>query len=32
MSQLKNVASNLSNLKIKVEKLDADKLVPILVD
>ena len=32
MNQLKNVAGNLSNLKIKVEKLDADKLVPILVD
>ena len=29
---LKNVATNLSNLKDKVEKLDFDKLVPVPVD
>ena len=29
---LKNVPTNLSNLKSKVDKLDVDKLVPVLVD
>ena len=30
--KLKNVLSNLINLKSKVDKLDVDKLVPVLVD
>ena len=30
--KLKNIPSNLSNLKCKVEKLDVHKLVPVLVD
>ena len=30
--QLKNVPSNLSNLKSKVNKLDVNKLVPVSVD
>ena len=29
---MKNVPSNLSNLKSKVHKLDVDKLVPVPVD
>ena len=29
---MKNVPSNLSNLKIKVDKLDLDKLVPAPID
>ena len=29
---MKNVPTNLNNLKIKVDKLDVDKLVPVLVD
>ena len=29
---MKNVPSNLSNLKIKVDKLDVDKLVPAPID
>ena len=29
---MKNVPSNLSNLKIKVDKLDVDKLVPASID
>ena len=29
---MKNVPTNLSNLKSKVDKLDVDKLVPVLVD
>ena len=29
---MKNVATNLSNLKSKVDKLDADELVPVPVD
>ena len=29
---MKNVATNLNNLKIKVDKLDVDKLVPAVVD
>ena len=29
---MENVPSNLSNLKSKVDKLDVDKLVPVLVD
>ena len=29
---MKNVPTNLSNLKSKVDKLDVDKLVPALVD
>ena len=29
---MKNVPTNLSNLKNKVDKLDADKLVPVPVD
>ena len=29
---MKNVPTNLSNLKSEVDKLDVDKLVPILVD
>ena len=29
---MKNVPTNLSNLKIKVDKLDVDKLVPVPVD
>ena len=29
---MKNVPSNLSNLKSKVDKLDVDKLVPVPVD
>ena len=29
---MKNVASSLSNLKRKVDKLDVDKLVPVPVD
>ena len=29
---MKNVTSNLSNLKIKEDKLDVDKLKPFLVD
>ena len=30
--KLKNVPTNLSNLKSKVDKLDVDKLVPIPID
>ena len=29
---MKNVPTNLSNLKIKIDKLDIDKLVPAHVD
>ena len=29
---MKNVPTNLSNLKSKVDKLDADKLVPVPID
>ena len=29
---MKNVTTNLNNLKIKVDKLDFDKIVPALVD
>ena len=29
---MKNVPSNLSNLKSKIDKLDVDKLVPVPVD
>ena len=29
---MENVPTNLSNLKRKVDKLDADKLLPVLVD
>ena len=29
---MKNVAINLSTLKSKVDKLDVDKLLPILID
>ena len=29
---MKNVPTNLNNLKSKVDKLDVDKLVPVLVD
>ena len=29
---MKNVPTNLTNLKSKTDKLDIDKLVPILVD
>ena len=29
---MKNVPTNLSNLKIKVDKLDVDKSVPVPVD
>ena len=29
---MKNVPSNLSNMKSKVDKLDVDKLVPVPVD
>ena len=29
---MKNVPTNLSNLKSEVDKLDVDKLVPVLVD
>ena len=32
IDKLKNVPSNLNNLKSKVYKLDADKLVPVPVD
>ena len=32
IDKLKNVPSNLSNLKTKVNKLDIDKLVPVAVD
>ena len=32
MDELKNVPSNLSNLKSKVDKSDVDKLVPVAVD
>ena len=32
IDQLKNVPSNLSNLKSKVNKLDVNKLVPVSVD
>ena len=32
ISKLKNVSSNLSNLKSKVDKLDVHKLVPASVD
>ena len=32
IDQLKNVPSNLSNLKSKVYKLDVHKLVPVAVD
>ena len=30
--KLKNIPTNLCNLKNKVDKIDADKLVPIFVD
>ena len=30
IDKMKNVATNLSNLKSKVDKLDVDKLVPAL--
>ena len=30
IDKLKNVPTNLSNLKSKVDKLDVDKLVPVL--
>ena len=29
---MKNVTTNLSSLKCKVDKLDVDKIVPVLVD
>ena len=29
---MENVPTNLSNLKRKVDKLDTDKLLPVLVD
>ena len=32
IDKLKNIPTNLNNLKIKVDKLDVDKLVPALVD
>ena len=32
IDRLKNVPSNLSNFKSKVDKLDVDKLVPVPVD
>ena len=32
IDKLKNVATNLSNLKSKADKLGVDKLVPVLVD
>ena len=32
IDKLKNVPTNLSNLKSKVDKLDVDKLVPVPVD
>ena len=32
IDKLKNVPTNLSNLKSKVDKLDVDKLVPVVVD
>ena len=32
IAKLKNVPSNLSNLKSKVDKLDVNKLVPFSVD
>ena len=32
IDKLKNVSTNLSNLKIKVDKSDADKLLPVPVD
>ena len=32
MRQLKNLPTNLSNLKSKVDKLDVDKLVPVPID
>ena len=32
IDQLKNVPSNFSNLKSKVDKLDVHKLVPVAVD
>ena len=31
IDKLKNIPSNLSNLKSKVDKIDVDKLVPIHV-
>ena len=30
--KFKNIASNISNLKSKVDKLDVDKFVPVPVD
>ena len=30
--KLKNLATNLSNFKSKVDKLDADKLVLVIID
>ena len=32
LDKLKNVPTNLNNLKSKVDKLDVDKLVPVHVD
>ena len=32
IDQLKNVSTNLSSLKSKVDKLDVDKLIPAPVD
>ena len=32
IDKLKNISSNLSNLKSNVDKLDVDKLVPVPVD
>ena len=32
IDKLKNLPTNLSNLKSKVDKLDVDKLLPVLVD
>ena len=32
IDRLKNVPTNLSNLKSKADKLDADKLVPVPID
>ena len=32
LDKLKNVPTNLNNLKSKVDKLDVDKLVPVPVD
>ena len=32
IDKLKNVPTNLSNLKAKVDKLDVDKLVPVPID